>query len=173
MTRNRYIFESVIDGFVNVYEDSGKFNNRSFSFTIPDEVLGQCETDSEVALPKWDETGLVKYAYGGETKRPEPVFVDTTGAPVERSVLKDLRRGTKVKLIVQQAPYIFGQKVGTKFRVVGVQIIELATGNGSVDSGDMSVEDVASLFGTTDGFKQDEPQVRKAETVGDGETYDF
>ena len=190
MTRNRYIFESVIDGFVNVYEDSGKFNNRSFSFTIPDEVLGQCETDREellewakskapnpkrceVALPKWDETGLVKYAYGGETKRPEPVFVDTTGAPVERSVLKDLRRGTKVKLIVQQGPYIFGQKVGTKFRVVGVQIIELATGNGSVDSGDMSVEDVASLFGTTDGFKQDEPQVRKAETVGDGETYDF
>ena len=121
MTRNRYIFESVIDGYVNVYEPSGKFNNCAFSFCIPDEVLGRCETDRqellewaklkapnpkrcEVALPKWDEEGLVKYSYGGDTNRPEPVFVDTTGAPVERSVLKDLRRGTKAKLIVAICP---------------------------------------------------------------------
>ena len=86
MTRNRYIFESVIDGYVNVYEPSGKFNNCAFSFCIPDEVLGRCETDRqellewaklkapnpkrcEVALPKWDEEGLVKYSYGGDTNK--------------------------------------------------------------------------------------------------------
>ena len=62
----------------------------------------------------------------------------------------------------------------TSVRVVGVQIIELASGNGAVDSGDLSVEDVASMFGTVQGFSQDEPSVRKAEeTTGDGESYDF
>ena len=40
-----------------------------------------------------------------------------------------------------------GPNVGTTMRVIGVQIVELVTGNGAVDSGDMSVEDVAAMFG--------------------------
>ena len=47
---------------------------------------------------------------------------------------------------------------------MGVQIVELVSGNGAVDSGDMSVADVAAMFGSTDGFKADSPAVRPADS---------
>ena len=191
MANNRYSFPTTIEGFTNVYEDSGKFNNRGFGFTIPDAIVELMETDREellvwakskapnpnrceVAMTKWDESGAVRYSYGGETKRTEPVFVDSVGNPVGKEVLKSLRAGTKVNIICQQSPYVFGSKVGTKFIVPGIQIVELATGNGAVDSGSMSASDVASMFGTVEGYKADEPAVRPADgVVGDGQAYNF
>ena len=191
MSKNRYTFSTTFEGFVNVFEDSGKFNNRCFSFKMPADVIEAAESDRvellewaksktpnpkrcEIALPKWDDEGLVKYSYGGETKRAEPIFVDTEGSAIDRSVLRDVRRGSKVKLIVQQSPYAFGAKVGTKFKVLGVQIVELATGNGAVDSGDLSVSDVAALFGSTEGFKADSPAVRDARPAEAAtDSYDF
>jgi len=190
---NRYVFNTTLEGFINVFEDSGKFNNRTFAYKFDAETLSQAEKDREEflkwakskatgrvqeAMTPWDDEGLCKYTYGagdGSRKgKPEPIFVDSDGEVIERSVLKDVRRGTKVRLIVQQKPYSMGPNVGTSLRVLGVQIIELATGNGAVDSGDMSVDDVAALFGKTDGYKASEPAVRKAEdTVGDGDSYDF
>ena len=73
------------------------------------------------------------------------------------------------------APYVFGNKVGTRLLVKGVQIIELASGNGSVDSGDLSADDVAAIFGLSIGFKQSDPQVRKAEEdeAEAADSYDF
>lgn len=190
---NRYKFATVLEGFVSVGEDSGKFNNRSFAYAIPHDTLTQVEEDRvelikwakskasgrvQEAMTPWDDAGVCKYTYGegdGSRKpKPEPVFVDSDGKPVEKSVLLSVRKGTKVNLIVDQKPYAVGPNVGTTMRVIGVQIIELATGNGAVDSGSLSVEDVAELFGSVEGFKASEPAVRKAEeTVGDGESYDF
>ena len=182
MSKNRYTFASTLEGFVQVFEDSGKFNNRCFSFKMPANVIEQAEQDRtelldwaksktpnpkrcEVALPKWDDGGLVKYSYGGDTKRH----------PIDRGVLKDVRKGTKVRLIVQQSPYAFGAKVGTKFKVLGVQIVELVTHGGAADSGDLSVDDIAGLFGKVEGFKGDEPAVRKVEVevVTPTDSYDF
>ena len=190
---NRYVFNTTLEGFINVYEDSGKFNNRTFAYKFDAATLEQAEKDREEllkwakskatgrvqeAMTPWDDEGLCKYTYGagdGSRKgKPEPIFVDSDGEVIERSVLRDVRKGTKVRLIVQQKPYAMGPNVGTSLRVLGVQIIELATGNGAVDSGDLSVEDVAALFGKADGYKASEPAVRKAEdTVGDGDSYDF
>lgn len=190
---NRYVFNTTLEGYINVYEDSGKFNNRTFGYKFDAETLAQAETDREEllkwarskasgrvqeALSPWDEEGLCKYTYGegdGSRKgKPEPIFVDTDGEVIDRAVLKDVRRGTKVRLIVQQKPYSMGPNIGTSLRVLGVQIIELNTGNGAVDSGDLSVDDVNELFGKVDGFKASDPQVRKAEAlVGDGDSYDF
>ena len=190
---NRYVFNTTLEGFINVYEDSGKFNNRTFAYKFDAETLSQAEKDREEllkwakskatgrvqeAMTPWDDEGLCKYTYGagdGSRKgKPEPIFVDSDGEVIDRNVLKDVRRGTKVRLIVQQKPYSMGPNVGTSLRVLGVQIIELATGNGAVDSGDLSVDDVAALFGKADGYKASEPAVRKAEdTVGDGDSYDF
>lgn len=190
---NRYVFNTTLEGFINVFEDSGKFNNRTFGYKFDAATLEQAEKDREEllkwakskatgrvqeAMTPWDDEGLCKYTYGagdGSRKgKPEPVFVDSDGEVIDRNVLKDVRRGTKVRLIVQQKPYSMGPNVGTSLRVLGVQIIELATGNGAVDSGDLSVEDVAALFGKADGYKASEPAVRKAEdTVGDGDSYDF
>ena len=190
---NRYKFQTVLEGFVSVGEDSGKFNNRTFAYAIPHDTLTKVEEDRvelikwakskasgrvQEAMTPWDDAGVCKYTYGegdGSRKpKPEPVFVDSDGKPVEKSVLLSVRKGTKVNLIVDQKPYAMGPNVGTSMRVIGVQIIELATGNGAVDSGSLSVEDVAELFGAVDGFKASEPAVRKVEeTVGDGESYDF
>lgn len=190
---NRYQFTTTLEGFVNVYEDSGKFNNRSFGYQLPTNLLETVEADRtelldwakskatgrvQVAMTPWDDSGICKYTYGegdGSRKvKPEPVFVDSTGLPIEKAVLKDVRKGTKVNLIVQQKPYCVGSNAGTSLRVIGVQIIELATGNGAVDSGDLSAEEVAGMFGTVKGYSQSDPAVRMAEiATGDGESYDF
>ena len=190
---NRYQFTSTLEGYVNVYEDAGKFNNRSFAYQLPSDLLEAVEADRtelldwakskatgrvQIAMTPWDDSGLCKYTYGegdGARKpKPEPVFVDSTGVPIEKAVLKDVRKGTKVNMIVQQKPYCVGSNVGTSMRVVGVQIIELATGNGAVDSGDLSVDEVAGMFGSVKGYSQADPAVRKEEgVVGDGDAYDF
>lgn len=193
--RNRYTFETVLEGFINVYEDSGQFNNRTFAYKLPPSVLEQCEEDRgellswartkakgrvQEALEPWNEEGVAKFTYGGETKKPEPIFVDTEGAPIERAVLRAVRRGTKVRLIVQHKPYVIPQKIGTSLRVIGVQIVELVSGNGAVDSGTLTVDDVAAEFGCVDGFKQSDPTVRRAEAeeiaancTPEGTSYDF
>ena len=186
---NRYVVDTTLTGFINCFEPSGKYNNMCFSFNLPESIIEEADKDRVELLkwvaskvenpkrmatnpPKWDDTGLVKYSFGGDTGRPAPVFVDTTGTPLEISTLKDIRKGSKVRLIVQQTPYT-KPAMGTTLKVKGVQVVELASGNGAVDSGDMSAEDVAAMFGTVEGFKQGDPAVRQAEVVGDGETYDF
>jgi len=190
--KNRYVFETKLQGFINVFEDSGKFNNRTFAYEIPQDVITQIEADRvellawartkatgrvQEALEPWSEENVAKFTYGGETKKPEPIFVDTDGTPIDRAVLKDIRKGSTVKLIVQQKPYAMPQKIGTSLRVLGVQVIELVTGNGAADSGDLSVSDVAELFGKAEGFKQGDPQVRdvrEEETPTTGtDSYDF
>ena len=190
---NRYKFATALEGFVSVGEDSGKFNNRTFAYAIPHDTLTQVEADREElikwakskatgrvqeAMTPWDDNGVCKYTYGagdGSRKaKPEPVFVDTNGEPIEKSVLMTVRKGTKVNIIVDQKPYAMGPNVGTSMRVIGVQIVELASGNGAVDSGDLSVEDVAAMFGSVDGFKADSPAVRDARPAATTEdSYDF
>ena len=186
MSKNRYVFETVLDGYINVFEDSGKFNNRCFSFRLPDAVLEQAESDREELLtwartkvdnpkrialnpPKWDDEGFVKYSDGGETGRVEPIFVDTSGEVLPKATLKDLRKGTKVRLIAQQTPYT-KPSLGTTLKVLGVQVVELATGNGAVDSGTLTAEDVAGIFGSVQGYKQSDPAVRQEATAA---AYDF
>ncbi len=191
---NRYQFETTLQGFIAVYEDTGKFNNRTFAYVIPSDVLTQVESDREeliawakskatgrvqVAMTPWDDAGLCKYTYGagdGSRKaKTEPVFVDSTGVPIERAVLKDVRKGTKVNIIVDQKPYCMGSNIGTSMKVIGVQIIELATGNGAVDSGDLSVEEVAGMFGAVKGYSQADPAVRQTEepVAAAADSYDF
>ena len=189
MSKNRYVFNTALEGFVNVYEPSGKFNNCCFAFRLPADVLEQAEADREELLtwartkvdnpkrialnpPKWDDEGLVKFSYGGDTGRPDPVFVDTEGQVVEKSPLKDVRKGTKVRLIVQQSPYT-KPAMGTTLKVLGVQIVELVAGSGAVDSGDLSAEDVAGIFGNVEGFKSSSPAVRDARPAEDAADYDF
>ena len=187
-SKNRYVFETVMDGFINVAEPSGKYNNCTFAFKMPENVIEQAEQDREellrwakskiqgranVNMAKWDEEGLVKYSFDGDTNRPRPVFVDASGEVVGMDTLKAIRKGTKVRLIVQQFPYT-KPSVGTSIKVLGVQIIELATGSGAVDSGTLSADEIAGIFGSVDGFKASEPSVREAVApVAATDNYDF
>ena len=186
MSKNRYVFQTTLQGFVNCGEPSGQFNNCAFQFILPPDVLSQADKDRDELMvwvnskatgrvgenpSKWDEDGLVKYSFDGDTGRPRPVFVDTNGDPLSIETLKSVSKGTKVKIACQQFPYTKPNK-GTSLKVLGVQVIELVTSNGASDSGALSHSDVVQLFGDTDGFRQSQPLVRQTEQpVGTG--YDF
>lgn len=183
---NRYTFETELEGFINVGEPSGKFNNCCFAFRLPGAVLEKAEADREellawaktkvsgrvnTNLPKWDDEGLVKISYGGDTGRPAPVFIDSEGSVLEDAVRTSIRKGTKVRLIVDQKPYT-KPSLGTTIKVLGVQVLELASG-AVTDSGDLSDDDVIALFAKSAGFKQSTPAPRAAATESVEDAFDF
>jgi hypothetical protein len=186
---NRHVIDTTLEGFINVYEDSEKYKTRSFKYRIPADVIQKLEEERlellewanskatgrvQEAFAPWDDEGLIGYSYGeARPYNPIPVFVDTTGEPVEMDVLRDIRKGTKVRLIIQHKPYSMPGKIGTSIKVIGFQIVELVTGNGVMDSGDISVEDVGAMLGTVQGFKVDSPAVRPAAAVAPEDSYDF
>ena len=192
MSKNRYIFTTTIEGFINLGQPSGKFNNCCFSFRLPDDVIKQAEKDrvellewaktkvdnpKRVALnpPKWDDEGLVKYSFEGDTGRPRPVFIDTDGEPIPLPQISSAREGTQIELVVQQTPYT-KPAMGTTLKVLGGQVLKLVSGNGAVDSGSLDASDLADLLGKKEGFKAADPQVRderQPEAVGTPASYDF
>ena len=54
---NRYVFETELEGFINVYQDAGKYENRTFSYKIPADILTKVEKDRKELL-KWVDTKL-------------------------------------------------------------------------------------------------------------------
>ena len=106
----------------------------------------------------------VKFSWNEETKPP---VVDTEGTVIADDNTP-MYAGSRVKLAFYQKPYILrdGVTYGTSLKLVGVQLVSLNTAAG-VDTGDMSTEDVAALFGKTEGFKAGEPNVTPAETEED------
>ena len=108
----------------------------------------------------WEEVSkgkyLIKFSWA-EDKRP-PV-VDTEGTPIV-NVDTPVYEGSKVKIGFTQKPYILrdGVTYGTSLKLSGVQIVSIQSGAG-VDTGDLDEDGVAELFGTTNGFKADDPNV--------------
>ena len=103
----------------------------------------------------------VKFSWNEETKPP---VVDTEGTIISDDNTP-MYAGSRVKLAFYQKPYILrdGVTYGTSLKLVGVQLVSLNTAAG-VDTGDMSTEDVAALFGKTEGFKASEPNVTPTAT---------
>ena len=109
----------------------------------------------------WEEVSegkfIVKFSWA-EDKRP-PV-VDTEGTPIT-NLDTPVYEGSKVKIGFIQKPYILrdGFTYGTSLKLSGVQVVSVQTGAG-VDTGDLAEDGVAELFGTTAGFKADDPNVQ-------------
>ena len=177
MSDNRFVFATTLEGYINALIPSGKFNNCSIGFRIPDELIPEFDQQYENAiewgknklsgkrstaeLPKWDESGYVKLSYGGDSNNPMFPWVDTDGQPIPMNT--QIWKGTKVRLIVDVKPYVFTTKIGLSFKVKGAQIISLSSGNG-YDSGDISDDDVVAIFGSVDGFKVGSPNFQPAPT---------
>lgn len=182
MSDNRFIVTTTLEGYVNALKPSGKFNNCTFSFSLSKSDMEKFDAAYERAmewgetkmvgkrftkeLPKWDESGLVKYSYGGDAKNPMFPWVDTDGVPLD--IDTQIWKGTVVKLIVDLKPYVYSTKVGCSLKVKGAQVIKLVSSGGS-DSGGLELEDVASLFGTTDGFKLGSPSFEPSPQEADDE----
>ena len=108
----------------------------------------------------WEEVSQgkykVKFSWQADTK---PVIVDTEGTVITDETVP-VYSGSKVKVAFYQKPYVLkdGTTYGTSLKLVGVQVVSVASGAGT-DVGDLEEADVAALFGTTKGFKQSEPNV--------------
>ena len=165
----------VLDGFQAVLKPS-KFG-YSLATTLPGEMIDVLEADrvenlkwaeSKLKNPKrstlkpepWEEVAngqyKVKFSYNDETKPP---IVDTEGTPITDESTP-LYSGSKVKVAFYQKPYILkdGVTYGTSLKLVGVQVVSVSSSAGT-DSGDLSSEEVAELFGNTKGYKASEPNV--------------
>jgi len=170
----------ILDGYQAVLKPS-KFG-YSLSALVDGVLIEKLEADrvdtlkwaeSKLKNPKrstlkpepWEEvapdTFKVKFSWNEETKPP---VVDTEGTHITDENLP-IYSGAKVKLAFYQKPYILrdGVTYGTSLKLVGVQLVSINSEAG-VDTGDMNAEDVANLFGTTEGFKASDPNVTPAES---------
>ena len=124
--------------------------------------------DSKLKNPKrsvqkpepWEEVAegqyKVKFSWN-EEKRP-PV-VDTEGTPITDEDIP-LYSGSRVKLAFYQQPYVLkdGVTYGSSLKLLALQVVSLNNSAG-VDTGDMSAEAAADIFGKTEGFKAPDPSV--------------
>ena len=173
----------VLEGYQAVLKPS-KFG-YSLAALVDQSMVDVLEDDRVESL-KWAETKLknpkrstlkpepweevtegqykVKFSWNEEARPP---VVDTEGTIISDDNTP-MYAGSRVKLAFYQKPYILrdGVTYGTSLKLVGVQLVSLNTAAG-VDTGDMSTEDVAALFGKTEGFKANEPNVTPTETTED------
>ena len=175
----------VLEGYQAVLKPS-KFG-YSLATVVDEDMVSKLEEDRAETL-KWAESKLknpkrstlkpepweevaegkykVKFSWNEEMRPP---VVDTEGQPVTDPETP-IYSGSQVKVAFYQKPYILkdGVTYGTSLKLVGVQLVSLNSGAG-VDTGDMAAEDVAALFGKTEGFKANDPSV----TVIPGSDDDF
>ena len=182
MSRQTFVTDEpvTLEGFQAVLRPS-KYG-YSLATVLDEEVINELEVDRQSTL-KWAESKLknpkrstlrpepweeaakgkfkVKFSWNEETKPP---IVDTDGSPVTDERLP-LYEGSEVKLAFYQKPYILkdGVTYGTSLKLEGIQVVSVKSEAG-VDTGDRNIEDVASLFGKTKGFKVGEPNVVTEET---------
>ena len=173
----------VLEGYQAVLKPS-KFG-YSLAALVDQSMVDVLEDDRVESL-KWAETKLknpkrstlkpepweevtegqykVKFSWNEESRPP---VVDTEGTIISDDNTP-MYAGSRVKLAFYQKPYILrdGVTYGTSLKLVGVQLVSLNTSAG-VDTGDMSAENVAALFGKTEGFKAGEPNVTPSESTED------
>ena len=149
----------------------------SLATTVDQKLVDKLEDDRTETL-KWAESKLknpkrsvlkpepweevadgqykIKFSWNDTNKPP---IVDTEGTPITDESTP-VYSGSKVKVAFYQKPYILkdGVTYGTTLKLVGVQIVSLNSEAG-VDTGDMNAEDVAALFGNTQGYKAGDPNV--------------
>ena len=115
----------------------------------------------------WEEVDngkyTIKFSWGEDNKPP---IYDTEGTLVTDPNIP-LYEGSAVKLAFYQKPYLLrdGVTYGTSLKLRGVQIITVNSKAG-VDTGELSDEDVRTMFGTCEGYKTSEPNPQPAEADG-------
>ena len=177
MSRSTFVTENpvMLDGYQAVMKP-GKFG-YSLIAVVDQEMVDKLEKDRAATLewcqsklknPKrstckpepWEEVSegkyKVKFSWKDETKPP---IVDTEGTIVSDENTP-VYSGAQVKLAFYQKPYILkdGVTYGTSLKLRAVQLVSLQASAG-IDTGDMSADSAAELFGKTEGFVAGTPNV--------------
>ena len=189
--RNIHITPSpvTLSGYQAILKPS-KFG-YSLKAIVGDDIVKALETErndclkwaeSKLKNPKrstlrpepWEEVEkgkyIVKFSWAEDKKPP---VVDTEGTPITNTDTP-VYEGSKVKIGFIQKPYILrdGVTYGTSLKLSGIQVVSVQTGAG-VDTGDLDEDGVAELFGKTNGFKADDPNVIPDTTPSSVEDDDF
>ena len=172
----------TLDGFQAVLKP-GEWGYK-LSALVQEELISTLEEERESALewarskaknPKrvtvkpepWEELDNQKGTYHlrfswRDGDKIIPVVVDTEGTQI-KDTDTPVYSGSKVKLAFFQKPYVLPSgDIGTSLKLKAVQVVSLNSGAGVVDNGDMAAEDAAELFGSTKGFKVEDPAVDAA-----------
>tara|TARA_R100000781_G_scaffold31814_1_gene23255 strand:+ start:117 stop:686 length:570 start_codon:yes stop_codon:yes gene_type:complete len=177
----------TLEGFQAILAPS-KFG-YSLSAIVDDKVIDKLETERSEVL-KWAESKLknpkrstlkpepweevsdgkykIKFSWNEENRPP---VVDTEGTQVT-DTKTPLYAGSTVKLGFYQKPYILrdGVTYGSSLKLVGVQVVSVK-GEAGVDTGDLSADQVAELFGKSSGFKTADPNVTPTTNEEDDEDF--
>ena len=174
----------VLEGYQAVFQPS-KFG-FSLRTVVGQDIIDQLENDrteslkwceSKLKNPKrsvqrpepWEEVSDGQYSikFSWKEEDAKPPIVDTEGTAIT-DTRTPLFEGSKVKIAFWQKPYILpdGVTYGTSLKLHGIQVISCSSEAG-VDTGDMAPEDVANLFGKTQGFKTNEPNVTSTQEEDD------
>ena len=170
-SKNIHVTKEIsLEGFQAILEP-GKFG-YSLSAVVDDALVETLETErtdvlkwaeSKLKNPKrstlrptpWEEvaTGKTRLKFSWSEDRKPPV-VDTEGTPITNTKTP-LYGGSTVKLGFYQKPYILkdGVTYGSSLKLVGVQVVKLNTEAGVKPNDELSTEEVADLFGKSEGFK--------------------
>ncbi len=168
----------ILDGYQSLFEPN-KFNKHSMQVVMDDEhidaliaerpeMLNWAKSKAKtkrvnVRLEPWEEVAegkfKVKFSWNPDVKVP---IVDSKGAPITGNLR--VYSGSTCKVAFQQKPYVQPDSVGTALRVKAIQIISVAAG-GMSDEGNLNEESAAELFGKSEGFSVDDPNVKFDESV--------
>lgn len=134
------LIKTKLEGYIRIDEPGGKYENCCFSFRLNDQQLAlltehynraidwakaKVNGRMEVALPKWEEDGLIKYSYAGpESNCPMFAFIDNDGEPLDKQAASRIREGTEVVLALAVKPYVFGKKGGLSLKVLGGRVLQ-------------------------------------------------
>ena len=172
----------TLDGFQAVLKP-GEWGYK-LSALVQDDLISTLEEERESALewarskaknPKrvtvkpepWEELDNQKGTYHlrfswRDGDKIIPVVVDTEGTQI-KDTDTPVYSGSKVKLAFFQKPYVLPSgDIGTSLKLKAVQVVSLNSGAGVVDNGDMTAEDASELFGKSNGFKVEDPNVDAA-----------
>ena len=172
----------TLDGFQAVLEP-GEWGYK-LSALVQEDLISTLEEERESALewarskaknPKrvtvkpepWEELDNQKGTYHlrfswRDGDKIVPVVVDTEGTQI-KDTDTPVYSGSKVKLAFFQKPYVLPSgDIGTSLKLKAVQVVSLNSGAGVVDNGDMTAEDASELFGKSNGFKVEDPNVDAA-----------
>ena len=171
MPKNVHVTTEIkLEGFQAILEP-GKFG-YSLSAVVDESVIDELETERKDVL-KWAESKLknpkrsvlkptpweevaegkhkIKFSWGEDKKPP---VVDAEGTPIT-DTKTPLYGGSTVKLGFYQKPYILrdGITYGSSLKLVGIQVVKLNAEAGVKVDDNLSTDQVADLFGKTEGFK--------------------
>ncbi len=169
----------VLEGFQAIMKP-GEYGHK-LSALVPKDLVDVLEDERESCLewargkaknpkrvtvkhPPWEEvegsdTYQIKFSWK-QGDKITPTIVDTEGTLIT-DTNTPVYSGSKVKLAFIQKPYLLpAGDIGTSVKLKSVQIVSIQNGAGVSDEGNLSVEDAVGLFGTSKGFKTNDPAPR-------------